>query len=393
MVREVGPIAENVLEKYLGGLREARKEFRRASSSEGRHARPGRSSSATSTSCPRTQRAAAAGRRASTSCSTPSCWPSSARWAPNTRPPSSAPSANASRRRRVTRQADRAGAVDPRWRLAPALLDASGGCGALPLIAIVGPTAVGQERAGPAPGRGARRRDRLLRQPAGLPRPRHRQREADAGGAAPRPASPDRRASTPTSRSPPPTTRGWRRAALADIAARGRLPIVAGGTGLYLRALLHGLFEGPVARRGAARRGWSGSPSASATRGCIGCWRAWTRRPPRASQPRDRLRVVRALEVFRADRPAALRAPPRGRATPLARLRRAASSAWRPPRDALRAAVERRTDEMLAARPGRGDARRCSRGYRPDLRPLRRSATGRRSPWCAASTDGRRGAA
>ena len=35
------------------------------------------------------------------------------------------------------------------------------------------------------------------------------------------------------------------RAALADISARGRLPIVTGGTGLYLRALTEGLFAGP----------------------------------------------------------------------------------------------------------------------------------------------------
>jgi tRNA dimethylallyltransferase len=35
------------------------------------------------------------------------------------------------------------------------------------------------------------------------------------------------------------------RAAIADISARGRLPIVTGGTGLYLRALLQGLFDGP----------------------------------------------------------------------------------------------------------------------------------------------------
>ena len=35
------------------------------------------------------------------------------------------------------------------------------------------------------------------------------------------------------------------RAAIADISARGRLPIVTGGTGLYLRALLEGLFDGP----------------------------------------------------------------------------------------------------------------------------------------------------
>lgn len=35
------------------------------------------------------------------------------------------------------------------------------------------------------------------------------------------------------------------RAALREIAARGRLPIVTGGTGLYLRALTEGLFAGP----------------------------------------------------------------------------------------------------------------------------------------------------
>ncbi len=36
------------------------------------------------------------------------------------------------------------------------------------------------------------------------------------------------------------------RASIAEISARGRLPILAGGTGFYLRALLEGLFEGPV---------------------------------------------------------------------------------------------------------------------------------------------------
>jgi tRNA dimethylallyltransferase len=35
------------------------------------------------------------------------------------------------------------------------------------------------------------------------------------------------------------------RQALADIKSRGNLPIVVGGTGLYLRALLDGLFAGP----------------------------------------------------------------------------------------------------------------------------------------------------
>jgi tRNA dimethylallyltransferase len=35
------------------------------------------------------------------------------------------------------------------------------------------------------------------------------------------------------------------RAALNDITSRGKTPIVAGGTGLYLRALIEGLFPGP----------------------------------------------------------------------------------------------------------------------------------------------------
>jgi len=34
--------------------------------------------------------------------------------------------------------------------------------------------------------------------------------------------------------------------AIADITARGKFPILAGGTGFYLRALLEGLFEGPA---------------------------------------------------------------------------------------------------------------------------------------------------
>jgi tRNA dimethylallyltransferase len=36
------------------------------------------------------------------------------------------------------------------------------------------------------------------------------------------------------------------RVSLADIQSRGKLPIVAGGTGLYLRALIDGLFSGPT---------------------------------------------------------------------------------------------------------------------------------------------------
>lgn len=44
------------------------------------------------------------------------------------------------------------------------------------------------------------------------------------------------------------------RAALAGITSRGKLPVVVGGTGFYLRALLEGLFPGPVRDEGLRER-------------------------------------------------------------------------------------------------------------------------------------------
>ena len=44
------------------------------------------------------------------------------------------------------------------------------------------------------------------------------------------------------------------RAALREITSRGRLPLVVGGTGLYLRALLEGLFAGPSRHQETRRR-------------------------------------------------------------------------------------------------------------------------------------------
>src|ERR1700722_10983305 len=52
------------------------------------------------------------------------------------------------------------------------------------------------------------------------------------------------------------------REALAGIVGRGKVPIVAGGTGLYLRALVDGLFPAPAAGPGGGeglrRRGGGG---------------------------------------------------------------------------------------------------------------------------------------
>jgi tRNA dimethylallyltransferase len=85
-------------------------------------------------------------------------------------------------------------------------------------------------------------------------------------------------------------------AAIADITARGKLPVVAGGTGLYVRVLLHGLCPAPPASpvlRAALRR-------LLAVRGASALHRALAALDPEAAArlgPRDGVRIVRALEV------------------------------------------------------------------------------------------------
>jgi tRNA dimethylallyltransferase len=84
-------------------------------------------------------------------------------------------------------------------------------------------------------------------------------------------------------------------AALREIAGRGRIPVLAGGTGFYLRALLDGLFPGPsrdqtlrtrLERREASRGG--------------SLHRILRRLDPAAAariHPNDKNKTLRALEV------------------------------------------------------------------------------------------------
>jgi tRNA dimethylallyltransferase len=85
--------------------------------------------------------------------------------------------------------------------------------------------------------------------------------------------------------------------AIRDIHGRGRLPILAGGTGFYYRALTRGLFPGP-GRDDALRRRLE---AIAARRGAGFLHRMLGRADPRSAeriQPRDLKRIVRALEVF-----------------------------------------------------------------------------------------------
>ena len=85
--------------------------------------------------------------------------------------------------------------------------------------------------------------------------------------------------------------------AIAGVLARGRLPIIVGGTGLYYRALTRGLFPGPGRDPGLRAR----FEKSAARRGVEWLWRMVRRVDPESArriQPRDRMRLVRALEVY-----------------------------------------------------------------------------------------------
>jgi tRNA dimethylallyltransferase len=84
--------------------------------------------------------------------------------------------------------------------------------------------------------------------------------------------------------------------AIADIGSRGRLPIIVGGTGLYVRSLLHGLVDVPGADAETRAR-------LEAETDAIGLPAMYERLATLDAataarlHPNDRMRIIRALEV------------------------------------------------------------------------------------------------
>ncbi len=134
----------------------------------------------------------------------------------------------------------------------------------------------------------------------------------------------------------------WREAALAEM-AQAELPILCGGTGMYISALVHGIAHIPdpgEAARAQAR-------TEMAAKGPAAMHAMLDPQTAAKLKPGDSQRIARAYEV--------LLATGKGlawwQAQPAARL-----TGWRlrmilldPPRAALRTAIEARFDAMLAA--------------------------------------------
>jgi len=87
--------------------------------------------------------------------------------------------------------------------------------------------------------------------------------------------------------------------AAEGIAGRGRLPIVAGGTGLYLKALCDGLFPGP-GRDPALRAALEAEAREKGLEALFSRLEAVDPEYARKIRGRDRIRIIRALEVHAA---------------------------------------------------------------------------------------------
>lgn len=164
-----------------------------------------------------------------------------------------------------------------------------------------------------------------------------------------------------------------RRAAevIRDVEARGRVAILVGGTGFYLRALVDGLFDAPEVdpeiRRRLTERG--------ERLGHERLHRLLGRLDPKEAErlaPRDRSRVIRALELRLATgRPASALLAERPRRSPAPDVGpRVRVVALAPPREELYRVIDARADRMFAE--GLVDEVRglLDRGLAPDAKAL-----------------------
>ncbi len=93
----------------------------------------------------------------------------------------------------------------------------------------------------------------------------------------------------------------FRRRALQEISRlyeKGLLPLVVGGTGLYVRALLHGLWSGPPSDRALRRT----LEQEACARGGASMYQELSQVDPVTAcrlHPHDTVKVLRALEVYR----------------------------------------------------------------------------------------------
>jgi len=155
-------------------------------------------------------------------------------------------------------------------------------------------------------------------------------------------------------------------AAIQDIARRGRLPLVVGGTGQYIRALVEGWHAPPVPPDPALRAELA---ARAAREGGAALYAELVALDPVAAQtidPRNVRRVIRALEVIRATgRPFSTQ---RSKEKP---PYRALLIGLRVSRETLYRRIDRRVEEMFASGLVEEVRRLVAAGYGCDLPAMR----------------------
>jgi tRNA dimethylallyltransferase len=158
--------------------------------------------------------------------------------------------------------------------------------------------------------------------------------------------------------------------AIAEIAGRGACSIVVGGTGLYVRALMLGLFDAPPADEAVRAR----LRRDAEARGVASLWARLRAIDPEAAEtihPADLIRLTRALELYEltGELPSVHRRRHDHRRVPL--RYRARFIGLAPDREELDRRIDARVDAMIAA--GLVDEVRALRaaGYTPPLRSQR----------------------
>jgi len=156
------------------------------------------------------------------------------------------------------------------------------------------------------------------------------------------------------------------RGVLAEISTRGRLPVVAGGTGFYLRALLDGLFPGPerdqVLRDRLAERERRRPGSIHRLLG---------RFDPQAARrihPNDLPKLMRALEVYLLTRRPVTEIYQEGRDE--LRGYETLKIGLSPPRERLYARLDQRAEHMFQAGLMEEVRGILSRGFAASAKPF-----------------------
>ncbi len=155
--------------------------------------------------------------------------------------------------------------------------------------------------------------------------------------------------------------------AVMNLARRGKVPFVAGGTGLYIKALIHGVFESGAADRAARER----LKKAAAEHEIEDLYQRLAACDPETAKqvhPNDAFRIIRALEAFEAG------------GEPVSSQRK--RHGFRPVRfDAVKIGlnldrallydrINRRADHMIAAGLLREVRGLMEKGYAPELKSM-----------------------